>query len=87
MLTYIVTQSIEDFKRSLGQDTIDVKVNSRTGKTFFSCGNQTGAVSSKLIENDFADAVVSQCESSDTGEVFYMLHGRNEGGATRLARL
>ena len=87
MLNFLKTMELDSFKEGLGAADIEIKLNNKTGKIFFSCGTKTGAVSSVCASNEFKDPVVSEVLSEDTGEVFYMLHSRGEGGASCLARL
>ena len=87
MLNYLETRSIASFKEDAGSETLEIKRNNKTNKFFFVCGQLIGAVSSKAVESDFNDPVISQVESEDTGEIFYLLHSKTEGGATRLATL
>ena len=54
--------SLDDFKEIKQAKTLEVKKNLRTGKTFFSAGEETG-------------------------ECFFLLHSREEGGTTVLATL
>ena len=62
MLSFICTMSLDDFKEIKQAKTLEVKKNLRTGKTFFSAGEETG-------------------------ECFFLLHSREEGGTTVLATL
>ena len=87
MLSFICTMSLDDFKEIKQAKTLEVKKNLRTGKTFFSAGEETGAVSEKCILNGVKNLVISQVESQETGECFFLLHSREEGGTTVLATL
>ena len=85
MLTFIMTMSLDDFKEIKKATTIKIKKNLRTGKTFFVAGDETGAVSERFVQGGFHDPVISQVESTDRGETFFLIHGRDEGGARVLA--
>jgi len=87
MLNFIKTMSVNDFKDSVGAQSIDIKRNLKTGKPFFSCGKITGVVSAKCLDEGLREVVVSKVESDETGEVFLMLHSKGEGGVQRLASL
>ena len=56
-------------------------------KCFFVYGCETGAVSDKFLNGKVTNPVISQVCSPDTGDMFYMLHQRGEGGAMTLATL
>ena len=86
-LKFIETMSVADFKTKMGVGRIDVKQNPNTGKCFFVYGCETGAVSDKFINGEVTNPVISQVCSPDTGDMFYMLHQRGEGGAMTLATL
>lgn len=78
--------SLDDFKKGMGIPEIEVKKNPRTGKLFFACGNEVGAVSGRFEHEGITVPVISQVCSADTGEMFFMLHQRGEGGCATLAR-
>ena len=88
--------SVEDFKKGMGvpeievkknpHTGIEVKKNPHTGKCFFVYGNEVGAVSSRFERGGIDMPVISQVCSADTGELFFMLHQRGEGGCATLAR-
>lgn len=86
-LHFIKTLSIEDFKARQGVEKIEVKQNTQTGKCFFIYGLETGPVSEKFLNGGITNPVVSQVCSSETGEVFFMLHQRSNGGIPVLAIL
>lgn len=86
-LHFIKTLSIEDFKARQGVEKIEVKQNTQTGKCFFIYGLETGPVSEKFLNGGITNPVISQVCSPETGEVFFMLHQRGEGGAPVLATL
>ena len=48
---------------------------------------RTGAVSEKFINGEITNSVISQVCSPDTGDMFYMLHQKGDGGAPTLATL
>ena len=78
-LRFVRTMSVEDFKKGMGK-------NPHTGKCFFVYGNEVGAVSSRFERGGIDMPVISQVCSADTGELFFMLHQRGEGGCATLAR-
>jgi hypothetical protein len=86
-LKFLETLSIEEFKAKNGVVRIDVKQNPQTGKCFFVYGCETGAVSEKFLSGKITTPVISQVCSADTGDMFYLLHQRGEGGAMTLATL
>ena len=79
--------SVDDFKRGMGVPEIEIKKNPHTGKCFFVYGNEIGAVSIRFEKGSMTNPVVSQVCSDETGEMFFMLHQRGEGGCATLARL
>lgn len=79
--------SIEDFKAQNQVSKIEVKRNEETGKCFFVFGLRTGACSKKVETGEVTVPVISEVCSEETGETFYLLHQRGEGGATLIATL
>jgi hypothetical protein len=86
-LSFVKTMSVSDFKADMGISEIEVKRNPHTGKLFFVFGDGIGAVSERFEEDEFTSPVISQVCSSDTGELFYLLHQMGNGGCRTLARL
>ena len=86
-LKFLETVTVNEFKAQKGVNKIEVKQNPHTGKCFFVYGCETGAVSDKFINGEVTNPVISQVCSPDTGDMFYMLHQRGEGGAMTLATL
>ena len=50
-------------------------------------GFETGACSHKALTGELTNPVISQVCSAETGETFYLLHQKGEGGATLLGTL
>ena len=48
---------------------------------------KTGADSDKFVNGEVTVPVISQVCSPDTGDMFYMLHQKGEGGAMTVATL
>lgn len=86
-LKFLETMTVEEFKSKMGVNKIEVKQNPYTGKCFFVYGIETGAVSEKFINGEITNPVISQVCSPDTGDMFYMLHQKRDGGAPTLATL
>ena len=86
-LKFLETMSVAEFKAQKGVEKIDVKQNPQTGKCFFVYGCETGAVSDKFTNGEITNPVISQVCSPDTGDMFYMLHQKGDGGAPILATL
>lgn len=86
-LKFIETLSVAEFKAQQGVEKLEVKQNPQTGKCFFVYGLQTGAVSDKFLKGGITNPVISQVCSPETGDMFYMLHQKGDGGATVLAVL
>ena len=80
-LTFISTQTVEQFKKAQGVDSIKVRQNPHTSKLFFTFGAQTGAVSAKGIPTN---PMISQVKGED-GICFFLLHEEGTGGAPVLA--
>lgn len=87
MLKFLETMTVEEFKSKMGVGKIEVKQNPHTGKCFFVYGFETGAVSDKFLGGELSNPVISQVCSPDTGDLFYMLHQKGDGGAPTLATL
>lgn len=85
-LRFLQTMSVEDFKKGMGVSEIEVKKNPHAGKCFFVYGSETGAVSIRFENGGITNPVVSQVCSDATGEMFFMLHQRGEGGCAPFAR-
>lgn len=86
-IKFIETLSVTEFKKRMGVDKIEVKQNPNTGKCFFVYGMEVGAVSEKFRKGELTSPVVSQICVPETGDMFYLLHQRGEGGAPVLATL
>lgn len=86
-LKFLQTWSIPEFKQENNVADIDILQNPVTGKVFFIYGTETGACSRKAMQGQLTDPVISQVCNAETGDMFYMLHQRGEGGAIRLGRL
>lgn len=84
-LSFVKTMSVRDFKADMGVSEIEVKRNPNTGKLFFVFGAGVGAVSERFEDDEITSPVISQVCSSETGEMFYLLH--QSGGGEALARL
>ena len=86
-LKFLQTWSVPEFKQNNNVQDIEILQNPATGKVFFSYGAETGACSRRAKEGELTDPVVSRVCSADTGDMFYLLHQRGEGGAMRLGVL
>lgn len=86
-LKFVKTMSVADFKAQHQVEKIEVKRNENTGKCFFVYGFETGACSRKVQTKELTDPVISEVCSATTGDTFFLLHQRGEGGATTLAIL
>lgn len=79
--------SVAEFKTKHNVEKIDVLRNEHTGKYFFVYGFETGACSRKIDTGGLDNPVVSEVCDSNTGDMFFMLHQKGEGGATSIGVL
>mgnify|MGYP003593649186 CR=1 FL=1 len=86
-LKFLKTFSVNEFKQKMGVDKLEIKKNPQTGKCFFVYGVETGKVSNRFEGGGINQPVISEVLSAETGETFYMIHERGEGGAETLATL
>ena len=87
-LAFLQTWSVPQFKQENGVESIEVKRNEKTGKCFFVFGVESGACSKKVETGEITMPVISQVCVAATGDTFYLLHQKGEGGgATTLATL
>lgn len=86
-LKFLQTWTVDEFKAAKNVSKIDVLQNEITGKSFIVFGGETGACSHKVQSGELTKPMISQVCSQDTGETFYMLHQKGEGGATLLGTL
>lgn len=87
-LKFLSTMTIAEFKEKQNVEKIEVLRNEHTGKCFFAYGLGTGACSKRVERGDeLTSPVISQVCNAETGDMFYMLHQKGEGGATTLAVL
>ena len=86
-LVFGTSMSIGAMKEANGNQPLKILRNEATGKAFFVCGANTGAVSTSPLEDILAAPVISRVTSPDTGDSFLLLHKLGEGGATTLATL
>lgn len=77
-LTFINTQTIEQFKDEQKISKVSVKQNPHTGKLFFVYGAETGAVAVKGIPEHPMISLVQ----GEKGEPFYLLHEEAQGAPT-----
>ena len=85
MLTFLSTQTVEAFKASVSDATLQVRQNapivdpvtgvSTIRSPFFTCGGVTGPVSKKGYS---PNPMVSKCVDTVSGKELYMLHSRND---------
>ena len=84
-LKFLKTWSVSQFKAEQSIDQIEIKKNEATGKCFFVYGFESGACSEKFESGGLTKPVISQVCSSETGEMFMLLHQQGEGTAQTLA--
>jgi len=86
-LKFLKSWSVAQFKAEQDVDKIEVLKNEATGKCFMAFGFEKGAVSEKFQRGELTNPIISQVCSAETGEMFYLLHQKGEGGAETLAVL
>ena len=86
-LKFLQTWSVEEFKSAQGVEKIDILKGDTSGKAFFAFGPETGACSRRALAGKLTDPVISQVCNVETGDTFYLLHQKGEGGATLLGSL
>ena len=79
-LVFRETWSVPEFKAKQGVLEIEVKRNEKTGKWFFDYKFGSGACSRRAEIGEIDNPVISDVISSTTGEQFYLLHQKGEGG-------
>ena len=85
-LSFIRTLTVQEFKAEKKTAYIEVKENHKKAGSFFmvnSAGSVIGAVSKKITEGLYKP-VVSEV-SDESGEHFFLLHNKGEGGAKTIA--
>ena len=85
-LKFLSTMTVGEFKALHGIDRLDIFRHEKTGKNFFSCGNEKGAVYAEYPVKPLKEPMVSEVETS-AGEQFYLLHNRGESNATKMQTL
>jgi hypothetical protein len=85
-LKFLSTVTADEFKEQQGITKIDIFKNEKTGKSFMAYGNERGAVYAKYPIEPLKEPMVSEVQTS-TGETFFLLHNKGEGGATKMATL
>ena len=86
-LKFLKTMSVADFKAENKVDQIEIKRSGNSGKFFFTFGIESGACSNKVLTGELTDPVISRVLSADTGDMFFLLHQRGEGGPSTVAYL
>jgi len=87
-LIFTETWSVPEFKAMQGIVEMEVKRNEATGKYFFDYKFGSGACSHRAAEGTMDNPAISSVISSTTGEKFFLLHQRGEGGgATTMFKL
>jgi len=86
-LKFLKSWSVAQFKAEQEVDKIEVLKNEATGKCFMAFGFEKGAVSEKFERGELTNPIISQVCNAETGDMFYLLHQKGEGGAETLAVL
>lgn len=86
-LKFLQTWTPDEFKALKSVAKIEILQNELTGKSFMAFGAEKGACSYKVLSGELTKPMISQVCSEETGETFYMLHQKGEGGATLLGTL
>lgn len=86
-LKFLSTMTVAEFKAKQNVEHIEMMKNEYTGKCFFVYGFESGPCSKKVETGELTNPVVSQVCNAETGDMFYMLHQKGEGGATSLGVL
>jgi hypothetical protein len=87
-LVFTETWSVPEFKQRQGVLEIEVKQNEKTGKWFFDYKFGSGACSQRAAAGTMDNPVISNVISATTGEQFFLLHQKGEGGgATTMFKL
>ena len=86
-LKFLQTWNVEEFKKAQGVEKIDILKGDVSGKAFMAFGCERGACSHKVLTGEVTNPVISQVCNAETGDTFYLLHQKGEGGATLLATL
>lgn len=86
-LKFLKTWSVAQFKEEKQVEKIEILRNEATGKCFMAFGFEKGAVSEKFERKELTSPVISQVCNAETGDMFYLLHQKGEGGAEKLAVL
>lgn len=79
--------SVDEFKAMQHVEQIEILRNEHTGKCFFVYGFESGPCSKRAKTGELTNPVISQVCNAETGDTYYMLHQKGEGGATTLALL
>ena len=82
-----VKPAVKPKKTAKGVSKIEILENHLTGKSFMAFGGEKGACSYRALSGELTNPVISQVCSTETGETFYLLHQKGEGGATLLGTL
>ena len=74
------TRSVNEFKKMIGEDVIDIIKNPNTGKYFFTCGDTYGAVSDNVMKPnaDVNSFRITEVFNDETKKFeLYVLHTTN----------
>jgi len=86
-LKFLQTWDVDEFKAAKGVSKIEILKSEISGKSFMAFGAETGACSYRVLSGELTNPVISQVCSTETGETFFLLHQKGEGGATLLGTL
>ena len=86
-LKFLQTMTVDEFKAAHGVSKVEILENDSIGKAFAAFGFEKGACSKKVLSGELTNPVFSQVCSQETGDIFWMLHQKGEGGATLLGTL
>lgn len=85
-LQFLETKTVEQFKRLMGVDRIEVKQSPKSGKMFIQFGAEIGAVSTKGIpQRPMLSKVQGDPTELNPSGIFWMLHEEGTGAAPVLA--
>lgn len=83
-LKFLKTWGVNEFKEKHNIESIEVKLNTETGKCFFVYGFETGACSKAVEQGTMTSPAISEVCSPSNGNMFMLLHQRGEGATTLL---
>ena len=84
---FLQTWTLQQFKSKNKTDKLEIKKNEKTGKYYFTCGNEKGVCSKRAISGKMFNPVISQVIGVNSDKSFLMLHHSEDKASPLVSTL